>query len=173
VALHPKRSEPALQSKTKPARFINAVHLPSFALELGRPVQKRFFAKTLWRLGITAAFLHDHGVKFLVHINPKSADGRTRPVASLITPVLPLNWQRVPSCEDNSVLLTCSITAGEPNNLPALFTCHPCDSANPTTLRKVRELRHSISNGWAADLILVRPLIFSRVSKTENFSFNL
>jgi hypothetical protein len=48
--------------------------LPSFALELGRPVQKRFFAKTLWRLGITAAFLHHHDIKFLVHINPKSAD---------------------------------------------------------------------------------------------------
>jgi hypothetical protein len=74
VALDPKRSEPALQSKTKPARFINGVHLPSFALELGRPVQKRFFAKTLWRLGITAAFLHHHDIKILVHINPKLDD---------------------------------------------------------------------------------------------------
>ena len=32
---------------------------------------KPFFAKTLRRLGITSSFLHDHGVKLLVHINPK------------------------------------------------------------------------------------------------------
>jgi hypothetical protein len=68
-------------------------------------MQKSFFAETLQRLGISGPLLHDHGVKVLVHINPKSAFGLTRPVASLITPVRPLNWQRVPSYEVNSVLL--------------------------------------------------------------------
>jgi len=71
VALDPKRSEPALQSKTKSARFINGVHLPCLFLELGRPVQEPFLTKTLWRLGITSPLLQDHGVKLLVYINPK------------------------------------------------------------------------------------------------------
>jgi hypothetical protein len=56
-------------------------------------------------LGLPPPFLHNHYLKILVHINPESACGRTRPVASLMTALLPLNWQRVPSCEDNSVVL--------------------------------------------------------------------
>jgi hypothetical protein len=42
--------------------------------------------------------------------------------------LLPLNRQRVPSCEDNSVSLILCISAGEPNNLPALFTYHLGDA---------------------------------------------
>jgi hypothetical protein len=76
------------------------------------------------RDGEPRALPNHRDIKILVHINPKSAGGRTRPVASLIAPVLPLNWLRVSSCEDNSVLLIHCISAGEPNNLPALFTCH-------------------------------------------------
>jgi hypothetical protein len=44
--------------------------------------------------------------------------------------LLPLNWLRVPSGEDNSVSLRYCISAGELNHLPALFTCHPADEAN-------------------------------------------
>jgi hypothetical protein len=65
----------SLQAKTKSARFINGVHFSSLALEFGGPVQKRFFSKALWRLGITSPLLQHHGVKFLVHINPKLDDG--------------------------------------------------------------------------------------------------
>jgi hypothetical protein len=43
----------------------------------------------------------------------------------------PLNWQRVSSSEDNSVLLILCISAGELNHLPALFTCHLGDAVNP------------------------------------------
>src|SRR4029077_14181009 len=42
----------------------------------------------------------------------------------------PLNWQRVSSSEDNSVLLIPCISGGELNHLPALFTCHLIDEAN-------------------------------------------
>ena len=42
-----------------------------------------------------------------------------------MTPVPPLNWQRVPSGEDNSVFtMTLFMSAGEFNHLPAPFTCH-------------------------------------------------
>ena len=37
-------------------------------------MHQSLLAKTLWRLGITPTFLHDHGVKLLVHINPKLDD---------------------------------------------------------------------------------------------------
>ncbi len=53
------------------ARFIDRVHLPGLALELGCPVQKRFLAETLRRLGITPSHLLHHHIKILVHINPK------------------------------------------------------------------------------------------------------
>jgi len=42
----------------------------------------------------------------------------------------PLNWQRVSSSEDNSMLLILCISAGELNHLPAPFTCHLIDEAN-------------------------------------------
>jgi hypothetical protein len=61
----------ALQSKPKPARFIDGVHSLPLVLEFGRPAQKRFLPKALWRLGITPAHLLHHHVKILVHINPK------------------------------------------------------------------------------------------------------
>jgi len=34
-------------------------------------VQERFFCQTLRRLGIAPAYLLDHHVKILVHVNPK------------------------------------------------------------------------------------------------------
>jgi hypothetical protein len=40
-------------------------------LKPGCPSQERFFAKTLRRLGISAALLHHHHIKILVHINPE------------------------------------------------------------------------------------------------------
>jgi len=61
----------ALQSKTKSARFVDGVHFASPALKLGRPVQEGLLIKTLRRFGISAALLHHHHVKILVHINPK------------------------------------------------------------------------------------------------------
>src|SRR4029077_8812548 len=48
----------------------------------------------------------------------------------------PLNWQRVSSSEDNSVLLILCISAGELNHLPALFTCHLGDEANSEGIRE-------------------------------------
>src|SRR5437870_122595 len=89
------------------------MHFGSLALEFGRPMQKRLLLETLWRLGIGAALLHRHHVKILVHINSK-----------LDRSSAAINWQRVPSCEDNSVSLRYCIGAGELNHLPALFTCH-------------------------------------------------
>ena len=59
--------------------------------------------EALRRLGVAASHLHYHHVKLLMHIDSKSATGRTRPVASLITAWLGLNSERVPSGEDNSV----------------------------------------------------------------------
>jgi hypothetical protein len=76
--------------KPKPARFINHVHFSFLALELGRPVQQGIFAKTRRRLGITSTYLLHHHIKILVHINPKSANGRTRPVASLMIAFAPI-----------------------------------------------------------------------------------
>jgi hypothetical protein len=112
VTVDPERAELPLQKKTKPACFINRVHFGvALLLEPGRPVQERFFCQTVRRLGIAPAYLLDHHVKILVHVIP-----------SLIA-VPPLNWQRVPSSEDNSVdnLSMYCIIAGEPNNLPALL----------------------------------------------------
>jgi hypothetical protein len=72
VALDPQGREIALQGKTKPARFINRVHLrPALLLEPGRPLQERFLWETLRRLGVGAALLLDHHIKILMHINPK------------------------------------------------------------------------------------------------------
>ena len=67
----PERCELPLQTKTKPARFIDGVHCGSLLLQSRRPVQKRLLPEALRRLGIASAFLHHHGVKLLVHINPK------------------------------------------------------------------------------------------------------
>jgi hypothetical protein len=47
-----------------------------------------------------------------------------------MTALPPLNWRRVSSSEDNSMLLILCISAGELNHLPALFTCHLDDAAN-------------------------------------------
>src|SRR5438132_2734110 len=52
--------------------------------------------------------------------------------------LLPLNWQRVSSCEDNSVSLIYCISAGELNHLPALFTCHLCAAANPAIASRLQ-----------------------------------
>ena len=71
VALDRERAELSLQRKTKPARFIDRMHFPGFALKFGRPVQERLFLETLRRLGISCARLLDHDVKILVHINSK------------------------------------------------------------------------------------------------------
>src|SRR5438132_13625071 len=66
-----ERAQLPLQRKTKPACFINSINFLSPALELGRPIQKRLFCKSLWLLGVASAFLHNHHVKILMHINPK------------------------------------------------------------------------------------------------------
>ena len=50
-------------------------------LEPGRPVQKRFFLETLRRFGVAPAYLLDHDVKILVHIN--SQLDRSRPAIKL------------------------------------------------------------------------------------------
>src|SRR6266403_1447720 len=62
----------------------------------------------------------------------------------------PLNWQRVSSCEDNSVLLILCISAGEFNHLPALFTCHLNDETNPALCYKFSIDVHANcqSAGW-------------------------
>src|SRR5947209_19985443 len=64
--------------------------------------------------------------------------------------LLPLNWQRVSSSEDNSVLLILCISAGELNHLPAFFTCHLIDEANPALCGKLSVDAHvnSQSAGW-------------------------
>jgi hypothetical protein len=71
--MDPEGAQSPLQPKTKSARLIDCVHLCAVALlfEPGRPVQERFFGKTLRRLGIAPIFLHHHHVKILMHINPK------------------------------------------------------------------------------------------------------
>jgi hypothetical protein len=53
----------------------------------------------------------------------------------LMMALLPLNWPRVPSSEDNSVLfiLCISASAGELNHLPAPLTCHLGAAANGQT----------------------------------------
>jgi hypothetical protein len=56
--------------------------------------------------------------------------------------LLPLNWQRVSSSEDNSVLLILCISAGELNHLPALFTCHLNDEANGPLAKQLRRVCH-------------------------------
>ncbi len=69
VALDPQRREIALQGKPKPARFIERVHFGATLLKLRRPLQECLLAKALRRLGITSAYLLDHRVKILMHIN--------------------------------------------------------------------------------------------------------
>ena len=78
VAMNPEGSKLPLQRKTKAARFIDRVYFGSTLLELRRPLQECLLAKALRRLGITSAYLLDHHVKILMHINPKSAR-RTNP----------------------------------------------------------------------------------------------
>jgi hypothetical protein len=69
VAINAQGTEPTLQTKTKPARFIHCVHCPATSPEFGCPMQKRFFVETLRRFGITPALLHHHHIKFLMHVN--------------------------------------------------------------------------------------------------------
>src|SRR6266704_92372 len=71
VTVDPQRTQVALQSKTKPARFIDGVHLVSLLLKFGCPEHKGFFFEALRRLGVAPAQLFDHHVKILVHINSK------------------------------------------------------------------------------------------------------
>jgi hypothetical protein len=71
VAVDPQRTQFALQPKPKPARLIHRVHRCATGAEFGRPVHKRFLLETLRRFGITAACLHHHHVKILMHINAK------------------------------------------------------------------------------------------------------
>jgi hypothetical protein len=75
VTMNPLRGELPLQSKTKPARFINGVDFASLAFELGHPEQKCFLPQTLRRLGISPTLLFDHHIISLVHINPELDDG--------------------------------------------------------------------------------------------------
>jgi hypothetical protein len=75
--------------------------------------------------------------------------------------LLPLNWQRVSSSEDNSVLLILCISAGELNHLPALFTCHLIDEANPALCCKFSMMRTLISkvlggSAWSRQVHLHR-----------------
>jgi hypothetical protein len=126
VTVDPKPAKPPLQRKTKAARFVDGMDHRAGADQFCRPVQEGAFAKALRRSGISAVLLFDHDVKLLVHINPK-----------LMTQVLPLNWQRVPSSEDNSVfVMTLFISAGESNNSPAPFTCHLSAGANSERVRE-------------------------------------
>jgi len=75
MALDPQRRQLPLQSKAKPARFINGVDFSSLALELGRPVHKGFLSEVLRWFGISPSLLFDHHVIILVHINPELDDG--------------------------------------------------------------------------------------------------
>jgi hypothetical protein len=53
VANDPQRTQLPLQRKTKPTRFINCVHFcAAFLFESGRPMEERFFRKTLRRLRV-------------------------------------------------------------------------------------------------------------------------
>jgi len=71
VTVDPQCTQLALQSKTKPARFVDGVHLVLLVLEFGCPTQKRFLSQALWWLGITPSHLLHNHVKMLVQINPK------------------------------------------------------------------------------------------------------
>ena len=72
VARDPQRGQLPLQSKPKPARFVDRVNLRAlFLLELGCPAQKRFLPESLGRLRIAPSLLANHDVKLLVHINSK------------------------------------------------------------------------------------------------------
>src|ERR1700686_2721157 len=73
----------------------------ALALQLRRPVQKRFFRKTLRRLGITPAHLLYHDIK-----------SWCKSIPSLMTALLPLNWLQVSSGEDNFTLTVLFILAG-------------------------------------------------------------
>ena len=64
-----KVPELALQSKPKPALFINGVDFSSLPLELGRPMHKGFFSEALRWLGIYPTLLFDHDLIILVHID--------------------------------------------------------------------------------------------------------
>ena len=75
VTAYPQGGELPLQSKSKPAHFINGVYLCSFLLELGRPIQESSFSETLRRLGISPTLLFDHHMIILAHINPELDDG--------------------------------------------------------------------------------------------------
>jgi hypothetical protein len=75
MAFDPQGRERALQSKTKPARFINGVHLCSLIREFGHPMEEGFLCETLRRLGIGSSFLLNHDIIILVHINPELDDG--------------------------------------------------------------------------------------------------
>ena len=68
---NPQSTQLALQSKTKPACFIDRMYFGSALLQLGRPVQERLLVEALRRLGIGPAHLLDHHIKILMHINPK------------------------------------------------------------------------------------------------------
>ena len=78
MAPDPQGPEIALQSKAKPARFVDRVHFGPGPGEFGRPMQECFFLEALRRLGVAPVHLLDHHVKILVHINSKSAH-RTDP----------------------------------------------------------------------------------------------
>src|SRR5437667_7940136 len=70
--LIPSAMSLALQSKTKPARFIDRVDLcPAAVLKLGCPAQKCCLLEPLRRLRVAASLLGDHDVKLLVHIDSK------------------------------------------------------------------------------------------------------
>ena len=78
LALDPHCSELPLQAKAKAARFVDRVErragmlLPQFF----GPDQEGLFREALRRLGIAPAFLHDHDVKCLVHIDSQLDRGR-------------------------------------------------------------------------------------------------
>jgi hypothetical protein len=72
--MNPLRGELPLQSKTKPARFINRMHFTARLAQLGCPMQEDLFLKTLRRLGISPLHLLHHDIKVLMHINPKLDD---------------------------------------------------------------------------------------------------
>lgn len=74
VTMNPLRGELPLQSKTKPARFINRMHFTARLAQLGCPMQEDLFLKTLRRLGISPLHLLHHDIKVLMHINPKLDD---------------------------------------------------------------------------------------------------
>src|SRR5947209_18467826 len=90
--------------------------------------------------------------------------------------LLPLNWQRVSSSEDNSVLLILCISAGELNHLPAFFTCHLIDEANPALCGKLSVDAHinSQSAGWLISFSLDDIVLSSRIcAMNQQFGFIL